>query len=148
MLAAYRFLLPLALGGCFPTGLADERAELRANHERWRAQGIASYSYVVQQSCFCPSSVTEPLRVTVRQGEVVAVAEAATLAPRAVDRSRALTVEDLFARVEDALDRGAAGLSVTYHPERGYPTSISIDYDERAIDEEISFAARDLRILD
>lgn len=138
-------LLTVVLAACSVTGPSDERDDLRRNRERWNAQRILSYEYVLQQSCFCPPELVRPVRVVVREGQVVSVADAERSTPLSMDRSRTLTVDELFARIQDALDRDAAEVRVQYHPELGYPTSISIDYSRRVIDEELSFTAGELR---
>ena len=43
--------------------------------------------------------------------------------------------------IQDAIDRKAARLTVSYDPEIGYTTSVSIDYALNIADEEFSFTA-------
>jgi hypothetical protein len=52
-----------------------------------------------------------------------------------------LTVDELFEVVQDAIDQEAYSLTVGYHAQLGYPTSIDIDYLLNAVDEEVSFRA-------
>ena len=51
------------------------------------------------------------------------------------------TIDGLFDKIQDAIDREAVRLTVSYDPEIGYPTSVSIDYSLTIIDEEFSFTA-------
>ena len=142
-------LLVLLLSACSVTGPPDEeREDLRRNRERWRSQRIQSYEYVLQQLCYCPPELARPARVTVRDGQVASVIDVERSTAVPADRRNTLTVEDLFARVEEALNRNAAELQVEYDPELGYPISISIDYSKQVIDEELSFRASALRRID
>ena len=54
------------------------------------------------------------------------------------------TVEDMFRLIEDAIDRDAESVQVTYHDRLGYPTHISIDYSSRIADDELVVTAADL----
>lgn len=49
------------------------------------------------------------------------------------------TVEKLFDAIQDAIKRDADEVTVTYDPALGYPSNISIDFEEMAIDDEITF---------
>ena len=55
-----------------------------------------------------------------------------------------LTVPDLFDLIQDALDRKAAYLGVSYDPIYGYPTRIEVDYSANVVDDEVVMSARDL----
>ena len=46
------------------------------------------------------------------------------------------TIDGLFDRVEQAWTDGAASISVTWHPEFGYPSSVGIDQSLLIADEE------------
>ena len=52
-----------------------------------------------------------------------------------------MTVNQLFAFIEDAIERSAHSIEVDYHAQYGYPTHIRIDYIENTIDEEMAFEA-------
>ena len=52
---------------------------------------------------------------------------------------RFVTVEELFALLQDAVRRKAARIEVSYDERYGYPTELFIDYDERMADEETRF---------
>jgi hypothetical protein len=57
------------------------------------------------------------------------------------------TVEDLFAVLADAYDRGAASVRASYDAETGQPTEFFIDYDEQIADEEVGFTVEPVRPL-
>jgi hypothetical protein len=46
------------------------------------------------------------------------------------------TIDDLFSRIQEAIDLSAFSISVFYDEMSGYPVDIYIDYDDRIIDEE------------
>jgi hypothetical protein len=137
--------IPLVLGASCSVlgvdGYDDERERLEAARAAWQAQGIDSYSYVLQRSCFCGGGTT-PAVVVVEAGERVSVTAVASGEP--IDAPFAelyLTIDELFDFVEDAIDRKAHEITVSYDAERGIPLSVSIDYDENTIDEEMAFMA-------
>lgn len=141
-------LLALLGLGCGTTGpsdpLEDERERLQQARAQWRSLGIADYRFTFQRSCFCAPSLREPALVNVLRGDIVSVEDMAG-APQ--DPDLYYTVEQLFEVIEDAIDQGAARLSVTYDPGLGYPTSAFIDRSEMIADEELGFEASRLEQL-
>jgi hypothetical protein len=137
-------VLALALAGCNPFSPSGAEGDLEEARRTWTSQGIESYSFEVSQVCFCGPDVRGPLNVVVLQGQVASVTDAETGEPRTPNPVVPLTVEALFERVEDALDRDADGLEVTYDPQLGYPREIAIDFVEMAIDDEVTYTASDL----
>jgi len=57
------------------------------------------------------------------------------------------SVMDLFGKIKDAIDRGAASIQVTYDTEWGYPQEIAIDYDEMMADEEFYVTVSNLTVV-
>jgi hypothetical protein len=141
-------LLALLVLGCGTTGPSDpldrERERLEQARAQWRSLGIADYRFTFQRSCFCAPSLREPALVNVIRGSIVSV-ESAAGEPQ--DPAFYYTVEELFALIEEAIDQGAARLSVTYDPGLGYPTSGHIDRSEMIADEELGFEASSLEQL-
>ncbi len=131
----------LSACGTNPFALSLEAAS--DHRTRWDAAGIIDYEYAFRRTCECARSDTRPMRVQVRGGSVAAATygdtgEAATTA------SGYPTVDDLFDLIDDAIERGAQGLTVAYDGSLGYPTEISIDYDLEVADDEITINASDL----
>lgn len=54
------------------------------------------------------------------------------------------SVEGLFAAIERERQQRPAKLQVTYDPTYGYPARIAIDRHARYVDDEVTYAARDL----
>jgi hypothetical protein len=131
------------LGACNRLGLDgdDERERLEANRAQWRSQGVDSYEFVLRRLCFCGGG-TSPAKVVVRNGQRLSVSDLETGEPvPEMFAQYYLTVDELFDFVADAISRKAHRIDVTYDATWGYPTKISIDYIEAAIDEEMAFEA-------
>ena len=133
-LAAILLLASLACGDS--TGPRTDR--LSEQRSLWEALGLQDYTYDVQRVCFCP--FREGVRVTVVAGVVAGATDLATaevLEPNEVQWY--LTIDGLFDLIRDAYDRNAHEVQVEFHPSRGYPTRIFIDYSEMIADEELGF---------
>lgn len=111
--------------------LRDGLAEARST---WAASGIDTYVLTYDQVCFCPEL---QVQVTVVDGEVVG-----TEFRSDVDFGDlpALTVDDMFAVIEDAIDTGAFAITVDYDPETGHPTGYFVDVEEMMADEEFGIS--------
>lgn len=128
-----------------PTGEPAARSpELDAARERWAAAGYDAYQMTLHRSCFCPEDYRGPFEVTVQDGAVVE----ATFNGAPMDTERVLTVDDLFALIEDAYSRDAEMVSVDYDPETGVPTRIQIDYSSQMVDEEVGYTVSDLSAVE
>ena len=116
--------------------------DLEDARRTWSRQGITSYRFTVNVLCFCIDR--GPFAVVVEQGRVTSVTDPATGAPRTPDPFVPLTVEALFARIDDAIERDADEIEVRYDPTLGYPQEIAIDFIENAIDDEVTYTVSDL----
>ena len=114
---------------------ADEAAKLAKARERWAAQHAIDYSYRVRVSCFCPDR--DPVTIRVRDGE-----------PRSTPRRlrRFDTIEELFRRIAEELERGTEAPTARYARRTGAPRRISADPIPQAIDDEYVVTVRKLRI--
>jgi hypothetical protein len=116
--------------------------ELVAARQRWSASRITHYDAVMQRSCFCTEDFRAAARVEVRNGAVVA---AQRLDGRpVVEPSPYVSVERLFAEIQDAIDAGASEVRVTYDAALGFPTTLYIDHSQMIADEETYYEVRDL----
>lgn len=138
---AYLLVLTLALpiAGCSSTPLEPQRNEWGAALARWEAADIASYAFEFRRLCFCGPDVIRRMRIDVEDGSVLAAVYVDTGEPVSDPAISPPTIDDLFAEIEDAIDRRAFSLIAEYDPELGYPIDVSIDYLEFAIDEEMAF---------
>lgn len=141
--------LAAGLAGCgdSPTGsLGDARQQLEAARQRWQAAALDDYDYAYQYLCRCVIELTEPVRITVRADTVATVTIAETNEPANPDFRRFyLTVDQVFALIEDAIDRQADQIAATFHPDLGYPAVARIDYRVGAAGEEIEIRIAELR---
>lgn len=122
--------------------LVEATRQLREAEAKWRRILPVYYTYTLQRSCFCTHEYLQPIDIRVYNGLV----QEATVRPAnrplpPERRSEALTVEGLFRLIQEAIDRKAAAVVVTYDPYYGYPVTISLDYDVMVADEEIALTA-------
>ena len=144
-IAAVMLLLTAA---CLPTGPGDTAA-LRQGMLRWAARAPSSYELVLRRTgCECTPAMLATVRITVRDRDVQAVIDVDTGDPVTTELYHALTVEQLFAVVSDALNQNAHSVTVEYDDDWGYPRDIYIDYDREMVDDELSITAQDLVPVD
>lgn len=133
--------LSLGLLGCGNgTSPISQRLELEANRAKWQRAGLVSYTYTLQQLCFC--AYTQPVRLYVVNDVVVRAL--ASSGDSAVSPQFFPSVDRLFAFVDDAIARRAAVLRVTYDPALGYPVEIVYDGAVNAADDEVTYHVTDL----
>lgn len=137
-----RLAVPLAIvtlrASACSSHLGPERTDLERNRELWEATGPATYVYGVERLCYC--GMRGPARVTVENGEVVSVVlvEAEEDLPLSEATAELFPgVDGLFDILEDAIERNAHAIDVTYDPRNGVPLEFFIDYLENAVDEEL-----------
>jgi len=129
-------------GGCGdvgpdPGGLPGEVA---AQRQKWEARRPAAYTLVVERQCFCAPDGRGPVRLTVEGTRVVTRTYVDSGEPVAETLAGLFpTVDGLFDILEDALDRSAEQVDVTWDPEWGAPASFFIDYSRSVADEELGF---------
>jgi uncharacterized protein DUF6174 len=139
-------LLTLLLAGaaCEAPTAPSEGDSLTAARALWNATSAPTYAYKVNRACECVLG-GRLLAVTVINGSVASAEYVDS--GSAVDQALltyVLTVPDLFDLIQDALDRKAAYLAVSYDATFGYPTRIEIDYSANAVDDEVIMSAREL----
>ena len=117
------------------------QAELDRHRTLWEANRSGDYTFEYRPVCFCPWEFVQPVEVKVRNGVVESVTYVESGESAATNGFPYHTIDGLFDMIQDAIDREAVRLTVSYDPEIGYPTSVSIDYSLTIIDEEFSFTA-------
>ena len=144
-------LVAVVAAGCSgATGLSSRLQEQRlaAARARWESRKPPAYRFEVRYSeCECVPEFAEWRVVEVRDGMVASV--------RRLDGSEytrtwgAPTVEDLFARVEEALATPTRPrtVEVAYDPRRGFPTEILVDLPELP-DARVRITVRNFAALD
>jgi Family of unknown function (DUF6174) len=106
-----------------------EQRRLDSARDRWRRRGAHHYRLRLALRCFCPSEITAPAVIFVRNGH--------PLNARSHLR-RAATVTRLLRIVQSAIDERVSGLSVRYDS-RGIPRSIGIDSRRQIADDELEY---------
>ena len=127
----------LVLTACGDGFLASTRlvTSLRAARARWESSGIDSYELTVRRLCFC--GFVEPVRIKVVDGVIVSRTIVPTGEPVPEMYASAYPdVPGLFAIVEEAANE-ADELNTEFDATYGYPTDISIDWIENAVDDEM-----------
>jgi hypothetical protein len=114
---------------------------LPAQRAIWASHAIDDYQLTLVQQCFCPN--TDPLVVTVRDGIATGVTSNGLAVAPALIANVPKTVPELFDIVAENAD--AADMVVAWDALLGFPTSISIDRIENAIDDEVGYTVTDFQ---
>ena len=150
-------VLAIVLSACTTIANAGEpKSEVQQARDKWQAANISHYRIHLFVSCFCAFNDEMPLIVEVKDGEVVSL-ESATgkdLNPTNLQYyERYLTIDKLFAEIEkgfkaEGSEEGAADkVEVEYDETYGFPTTITIDFIEEAIDDELYLTVADFEQL-
>ncbi|MDX5337221.1 MAG: DUF6174 domain-containing protein [Marinobacter sp.] len=139
-------ILSVLLAGCAGAGKdASPASSIEEAKSLWQAQGVKGYEVTIEQTCFCPPDLLQPMRVTVREGKVIDIEglQQPLNHPDILDERR-LTIEGLLDLVEQA--RGSADkLLVEYDPHYGFPASQEVDYSPFIADDEFSYRLTDFQ---
>ena len=120
--------------------LIQAQSNLNAAKALRNSKEVSHYTATQQLSCFCTPNSTHPVQFDVMSGAIV---EGSIQYVNETDKIPAsqltvnpMTVEDTFAFIQDAIDRKADSIDVTYDAEYGFPTKMNIDYSMMMADEE------------
>ncbi|HYG95206.1 MAG TPA: DUF6174 domain-containing protein [Nocardioides sp.] len=101
------------------------------------------YTYTLEIMCFCP--LAGPAQVTVEDGEAVeAVATRKSRGTRAGDQAPEFYLVTINDIITDANDPEADEVEVVWPEGQEWPSKVSIDRDERMVDEEVTYTIRDV----
>ncbi len=135
LIAITCFFLIAACGGR-PLDQDPQLQALQEARAQWVAQAIHHYRFTIRQSCFCfPPART--VHLTVSDGEISLYSDEE--GPLPDDDYMALSVDDLFAKVEQAILAPDSAVTVQYHPDYGFPVDVDLDWAVGAIDDEIRY---------
>ncbi|MBP7686807.1 MAG: hypothetical protein KA765_02830 [Thermoflexales bacterium] len=111
--------------------LAALQADLNQHQALWQANHPYQYRFTVSRSLFCaPGHCPGPETVEVNG-----------------NHSTSLTVEDLYALIQTGIDQKYDAVTVTYHPELGYPLSIHTNPDWLVTDQSVFTTISDFQII-
>ena len=144
--SAWLWMLSLPLAACSlmpgaslgPRELALQ--QLAANQALWLQKGPNDYVLTIERQCFCPSAQYE---ITVSNGIVGSVTRDGVAVGPSEVQGLPKTVPELFAVV--ATLPPDAAVTVSYDPDLGFPTSISVDPIPNAIDDEYTILVYSLK---
>lgn len=111
----------------------------------WQSKSVAGYEVTIEQTCFCPPDLLQPMRVTVRQGKVIDIEglEQPLNHPEVLDERR-LTIEGLLGLIAESSDT-ASKLVVQYDQHYGFPVRLEIDGSPFIADDEFSYRLSDFQ---
>lgn len=113
---------------------------------QWKQANIHNYTYEFQRSCFCMRDFTKPVLTRVENNTVVDARFKDNNKPLPDNfKTNRQTINMLFSTIQGAIDRKAHSIEVHYDEKYGYPTSISVDYDQRMADEEVYLKASNFK---
>ncbi|MBD2447491.1 hypothetical protein H6G76_09960 [Nostoc sp. FACHB-152] len=122
--------------------------QLKVNRQLWNQQKLSNYRFTFSRSCFCVPKATQPVVITVRNGQVASVTAVNNNDPVDAELFQQYnSIPKLFGIIEDAIARKASNLAVKYDPKLGYPTQINIDYNQQVADEELFLTISNLQPL-
>lgn len=144
---SFRFLFcfgfAAALVGCSGDDYGDFQKLLDRNIAQWESQQLEEYAFSYERSCFCT-----PLRQSslVNDGEVIRSYDnlEKVFVPND-DLEDHVTIEDLFALVQEAIDEKADALSIEFDEDFGYPVRVSVNFSYAVADDEISYELKSFR---
>ena len=134
-------VMTLILAGCAAMGSAlGTQSEIEQNKEKWQDAGISHYRFHLLVGCFCIFREDMPLIIEVQDGQVVSMEYQSG---KEIDASlmdlfnKYATIDRIFAEVEAGLNGAADNVVVKYDPTYGFPTEVTIDFEEQAADDEV-----------
>jgi hypothetical protein len=144
-------VMALILAGCAAMGNAlGSQSEIEQNKEKWQDAGISHYRYNLFISCFCVFTQDMPLIIEVQDGEVVSMEfqSGKEIDPSLLELfEKYATIDRVFTEVEAGLNGAADNVVVTYDPTYGFPTEVTLDFEQQAADDEIYLTLSNLEVL-
>ncbi len=134
-------VMTLILAGCAAMGNAlGTQSEIEQNKEKWQDAGISHYRFHLFVGCFCVFTQDMPLLIEVQDGKVVSMEyqSGKEIDPSLMDLfNKYATIDRIFAEVEAGLNGAADNVVVKYDPKYGFPTEVTIDFEQQAADDEV-----------
>ncbi len=120
-------------------GWIGPKSELDSNREKWTNQNVSHYRYDLQIGCFCAFRDKMPLTIEIKDGQIVSVTDATGAAPSDQEMEwykEYIGIDKIFDYAQKATQE-ADKTEITYDPETGIPTQVSVDWMEQAADDEM-----------
>lgn len=123
-----------------------EQIELQGARTRFDTTMPSSYTFHWRRSCECTQEAAAEMLVTVSNGVITNAIYVATELPVPANiRDTLSTIDGVFDTIQDAIDQNAHTITVHYDADRGFPTSVAIDYSVQIADEELSLTISDVQ---
>lgn len=140
-------LMAVVLTACASVGAASSDFDI--SRDKWQDVGISHYRFNLNISCFCIFTQDMPLIVEVQDGEVVSMEYQSgnEIDPGNLELfERYATIDRIFSELEKAIVE-ADSVTVEYDETFGFPTQVSIDFDQQMADEEIYLTISDFEAM-
>lgn len=122
---------------------AAEQNKLDEAKGLWTKSAIPTYTLIQKVDCYCSPESTRSVKYNVVNGVVdmtgAYYADTSGGVLTGVANLSLNTVEQAFAKIQEAIDSKADSIEVQYDTLLWYPTSISIDRSKMMADEELSY---------
>jgi Family of unknown function (DUF6174) len=115
------------VAGC-SGGITEPELTYQAALSRWRDAGLKNYSFRSTVHCFCLLVYSNPMTVTVRNGQVVSVVDRVSGAVRPTSYRQ--PIDSLFAMAAEEIRLRPERLQVTYDPALGFPRTLTYGMPE------------------
>ena len=128
--------------------ISKELRELSEARSTWQSFKLKNYSMNERLSCYCGGLLE--WKVFVKNGikDKVEYEESPTFGQTYNDIfNQARTVEDVFNFIEELLGKDLGSLIIEYDQVYGFPSTVSVDYNERIADDEIAYLYTNFEIL-
>jgi len=138
--------LGIVCAACSLSPFEQQQDDLAVAQARWRTAALLDYSFGFQRVCFCGSSATRPVTITVQQGAwaTLTYVDDGASADTSLFRDF-LTMDRVFSFLRRALEGHPAAFVGRYDAQLGYPSEVRIDYIANAIDDELGILVPILR---
>ena len=124
------------------TPTPDVSAELTRNQKQWQAANVRNYRFQLMVGCYCPMTAMMPITVDVRDGTVVSLTDSNGVVVAPNDQGsdffrQYTTIDSIYAELTSTRFSAADKLTITYDPTYGFPSAVSADFIEMAVDDEL-----------
>jgi Family of unknown function (DUF6174) len=131
------FAFLLLAGRAFSATAYDS---LEENRQRWNANHPHEYAFTYRISCFCNNPVW---RVEVKGDSVVRVANISPSAPGSPSALESYSMDSIFGRIKQGLDKHPARTQIRYNTRLGYPEQAGFDLASNVADDEYYISISD-----
>ena len=142
-------LLPVTfLLACVSRTEAIAQPSVEMQYRQW-SETSQNYDVSFQQLCFCLPDNIRPMRLTVRDNEIVKAIFEDDQSEVTTDVMIDLkTIDDIFQTIINAEALPAHSVKIEYDSDNHFPTKVDIDFDDRMADDELHWQLSNLNLLD